>query len=103
VHTYHKKLIAQDAQIEASNKKLKISQASQSTASARLLEARGRAIGNPSSVKLGTDLARAEKAQGNAENNFAKAVKESVGLIGTGSGYVVIHLPANVANNCRAN
>jgi len=95
VVAHRRTLAAQDAKIESLNKKLKASHTTLQKLT-RLLEMQRQAACNAGDEKNGVDLGKAVKAQGNAHSAFAKAVERSVDAVGTGSGRVMILLPATV-------
>lgn len=93
---HQKMLAAQDAKIESLNKKLKASHTTLQKANTCLLKMQHQTTYNTDDEKNRADLEKAAKAQGKAQSAFAKVVERSVDAVGTGSGHVMILLPATV-------
>lgn len=85
--------------IESLNKKLKVSHETLCKANARLLQVQNHAVNKPNDEKIATDLAKTVRARENAEMAYVKALEGSKDAVGTGSGRVMLLLPAGSA--CR--
>lgn len=83
------------------NKQLKTALDRASNAKERLNQVQTRANHNPSSEKLAQDLSKAKKSKNTAEDAYAKALSQSIGVIRTGSGRVALALPSHVVNNLQ--
>jgi hypothetical protein len=96
---HHKALVTQDSKIELANKKLKTAKALIERAEEQVFKAHRRSTVEPNSEQLKTNLERAIRTRGKAEDTYTKAVESSIGTIGTGSGRVMVLLPPTSAYN----
>jgi len=101
MNNHHKALTTQDCKIESANKRLKAAKVSVDRAEERVIEAHKRAAANPDNEKVRDSLERATRTRANAGTTYTKAVGTSIDTIGTGSGHVMILLPAHVADKTK--
>ncbi|KZP03202.1 hypothetical protein FIBSPDRAFT_905199 [Athelia psychrophila] len=93
----NKMLASQDLEIESTNKKLKIAFNSAAKANDRMLSAQTRMEVDPANETRRTDLAKATRGKGSADDKYVKALETSVSTIGKGSGRTLLLLPTQVA------